>query len=233
MKRVLNITFILLALFCLTGCAKKEVNSDALKFKEEYESINGVVREKDGKTIRTINIDENNPFVYKTAGDIVSLIDNKESFLVYFGFKDCPWCRSMIPYLIEVAKEKNINKIYYVDVKDIRDTLEVGEKNKIETVKKGTDDYYKLLEKLDSVLEDYTLKNSKGKEVETNEKRIYAPNIVAIKDGNPIKLESGNSDMQTDGYMELSDEIIKDMKEKINCVVSCLSKNNTCSKDKC
>ena len=39
---------------CLTftcfGCIKKE--SDAMKFKKEYESLNGTIREKDKQTIR-------------------------------------------------------------------------------------------------------------------------------------------------------------------------------------
>ena len=46
-------------------------NSDAVKFKEEYESLNGTIREKDGKIIRSINIPKNNPMVYSGANEIV------------------------------------------------------------------------------------------------------------------------------------------------------------------
>ena len=40
----------------ITACTNKKevVKTDAQKFKEEYESINGTKREKDGKEIRTM-----------------------------------------------------------------------------------------------------------------------------------------------------------------------------------
>ena len=89
----------------ITACTNKKevVKTDAQKFKEEYESINGTKREKDGKEIRTIEIAENNPMVYATAEEIAKMMDDKETVAVYFGFKDCPWCRSMVTTLIACA----------------------------------------------------------------------------------------------------------------------------------
>ena len=217
MKKEFKITLIILIIALLIAIIlgafilkDKEEKTDAIKFKEEYESLNGTIREKDGQTIRTIKIDEENPIVYATAEEIVKKIEKKETFAVYFGFSDCPWCRSVLPTLIEVANDLKISKIYYVDVKEIRDVL-VVEDEKIKTEKEGKEGYYKLLEKLDSVLSDYSLKDSEGNNVDTNEKRIYAPNIVSIVNGNPEKLTSGISKLQTNGYMELTEEIEKDM----------------------
>ena len=119
----------------------KEEKTDAIKFKEEYESLNGTIREKDGQTIRTIKIDEENPIVYATAEEIVKKIEKKETFAVYFGFSDCPWCRSVLPTLIEVANDLKISKIYYVDVKEIRDVL-VVEDEKIKTEKEGKEGHW-------------------------------------------------------------------------------------------
>ena len=108
---------------CLTftcfGCIKKE--SDAMKFKKEYESLNGTIREKDKQTIRTLSIDQDNPMVYSSCQDIIDRIENKETFIIYFGFSDCPWCRSSIETFIESAKENNITTVYYVDIKEDRD----------------------------------------------------------------------------------------------------------------
>lgn len=188
----------------------KVISEDAIKFKEEYESLNDKTIESNGKVYRTVNISEDNPFVYKTAEEIAEMIENDESFIVYFGFKTCPWCRSVISTLDQVAHDKNIKKIYYVDVLDIRDTLTVNSKNKVETTKEGTEGYYKLLKLMDNVLEKYTLTNSKGKEIDTDEKRIYAPNVAVIIKGNAEKLVSGNSEKQTDAYMELTDEMVKE-----------------------
>ena len=204
MKKIIILLVGIMSIFFFAGC-NSSTTEDASKFKEEYESLNGQVREKDGKEIRTISIPDNNPMIYKEANDIVSLMDNKDTFLVYFGFSDCPWCRSVIPYLIEEAKNNNIKKIYYVDVKEIRDVLSISEEGKVIIDKEGTEGYYNLLKKLDNVLSDYNLVDSEGNKIDTNEKRIYAPNIVAVKDGKAIALTSGISEKQTNGYMELSD----------------------------
>ena len=114
---------------------------------------------------------------------------------------------------------QQLGKIYYVDVLDIRDTMELKEKNKPETTKEGSKGYYDLLELLDNVLSDYTLKTSKGKTVKTGEKRIFAPNIVAIVKGEAISLTDGISELQTDGYMELTEEMKKESYEKIEKVL--------------
>lgn len=207
-------------------------NKDALKFKNDYESLNG---EKNGdNVIRTISIPEDNPFIYKTEDELAEMIKNKETFIVYFGFAKCPWCRSVLPTLIESVKNNKIDKIYYVDVLEIRDTYELNTQNKAVKTKEGTKGYYDLLELLGPVLDDYSpLTYKKGKktiEVKVNEKRIYAPNIVVVKNGNPIALESGISDLQKDAYQELSDEIKCEMKEKIECLLEKYAKDeNTCS----
>lgn len=38
----------------------------------------------------------------------------KESFLVYIGFEECPYCQKFIPLLSEFTKKQNI-KVYYID----------------------------------------------------------------------------------------------------------------------
>jgi thiol-disulfide isomerase/thioredoxin len=195
-------------------------NTDAKKFKSEYESLNDQ-EVKEGLKYRSVNIDENNPIKYATASDIVNKIDNKESFLVYFGFDSCPWCRSIIESMLESAKNNNISTIYYVDVKSIRDVYTLNEKHEAVRTTEGTEGYYNLLTRLDNVLEDYaplTYKETKkvrGKKtevttsVEINEKRIYAPNIVLVKEGKALLLTTAISEELTDPYMELTDEIKK------------------------
>ena len=219
------LTCLLLSSLVLTGCTQAK-ESDAMKFKEEYESLNGTTREKDGKTIRTISISEDNPIVYADCEDIVEKINNKDTFVVYFGFSDCPWCRSIVPTLLEVADDLNISTIYYVDVKDIRDEKEL-EDSQITTKKEGSDGYFKLLEVLDSVLDDYTLTDESGNTVNVNEKRIYAPCIISIVEGNPITSTDGCSTLQSDGYMELSDEMLKESYSLIENVLKEIIQNDT------
>ena len=187
----------------------KEVvkNEDALKFKKEYESLNG--KNNGEHDYRSITIDEDNPFVYQTAEDIVDKMDKEETFVVYFGFDSCPWCRSVLPTLVKVAKDLNVSKIYYVSIKDIRDTKEIKDGN-IETTKEGSEGYSKLIDKMSNVLADYTITDSDNNEVSADEKRIYAPNVVFVEKGEAKKLTEGISEDQNDGYMELTDDMIND-----------------------
>lgn len=214
-KKILILMVMIVSIFVLTACNSK----DALKFKKEYESLNNTIREKDGKKIRSINIDKNNPMIYKSAGDIINKINNKETFVVYFGFSDCPWCRSILPTLIDVSNNLNIKTIYYVDVKNIRDTLALDENNEVITQTKGSNDYYKLIKLLGNVLSNYTLTDDNGNKIDTGEKRIYAPNIVSVVDGLPTKATTGISERQADGYMKLTDEIINDTYKQIENVM--------------
>ena len=233
MKKVLLSLLIVLSIFTLTSCGKKEVkNSDAIKFKEEYEKLNGE-QNRNGVTYREVKIDEKNPFVFATAEEIQEKIDNKETFAVYFGFNSCPWCRSVITTLIEVAKDLKVDKIYYVDVLDIRDTYELNSKNKPEKTKDGSEGYNKLITSLASVLSDYTLTTEKGKTVEVGEKRIYAPNLVSVVKGEAQKLNTGISEMQTDSMMELTDEMKKDTYDQFKCVLDCLKEDVQVCKQGC
>lgn len=205
--------------------------TDGIKFKEEYEKLNGKKNDQ-GKKYREITIDSKNKMVYKTTEEVLNLIDKKKSFVLYFGFDTCPWCRSVVPTLASISKELN-QEVYYIDVKDIRDTFELDDDNKPKLVKKGSKDYSKLLKKLEPVLEDYTLTDSDNNEIKVGEKRIYAPSIVSVIDGKAKELTTGISDKQTDGYMKLTKEMEKETYNKIKKLLKQVSdKSNTCYLDK-
>ena len=170
--------------------------------------------------------------VYKTTEEVLNLIDKQKSFVLYFGFDTCPWCRSVVPTLASISKELN-QKVYYIDVKDIRDSYELDDDNKPKLVKKGSKDYSKLLEKLEPVLEDYTLTDSDNNEIKVGEKRIYAPNIISVINGEAKELTTGISDKQTEGYMKLTKEMEKETYNKIKKVLKQVKdKNSTCDLDK-
>ena len=205
MKRKLFILILLVSIF-LTGCSKK----DSQIFKETYESLNGKTNAK-GALHRTVSIDKNNMFDIVTDEDIVKKIEKGETFYVYFGDKLCPWCRSVIEKFISVAKENNIDKVYYVAIWDdngneiVRDKYTLDENNNLVKSVSGTESYAKLLEYFDSVLKEY-----KVGDVSTNEKRIFAPNFFYVENGKVVKMTSGISDKQTDSRGELTDEILTD-----------------------
>ncbi len=213
MKKFLLFIFLTVIAITITGCTNK-ASQDALKFKEEYESFNDKANEY--FEYRNINIDEINPIIYQSDAEIVKRIENKETFIVYFGDPECPWCRSVIEQALKVAKENNVDKIYYVRFwngfhkETIRDVYELDSKNKPVVKEKGSDAYYKLLEYLDNVLGDYTLKDGDGKTIETGEKRIFLPNFVAIVNGEAKELIEGISEKQESYNGDLTGEIIQD-----------------------
>ena len=128
--------FLLLLIFLLiTSCTFKP--SDAIRFKSEYELLNNKTDEN-GNTYQKVEIDENNPFVYSDASEIISMIQNKESFLVLFGYNSSFWSRALIPTLLLAANDEEKDKIYYVDIKEIRDVLD-SDGN---TIKEGTKEYF-------------------------------------------------------------------------------------------
>lgn len=216
MKKRFLIGLLFILIFILTGC-----RNDGLKFKEDYESMNGK-ENKMGKIHRTVNINEKNPYVYITPKNLVEKIENKETFYVYFGSTLCPWCRSVIEKSIEVAKEKGISKIYYIDIWDnegneiLRDKYTLNENGTLELTVKGTSEYRKLLAYFDSVLSNYNLKDSNGNNVSTNEKRIYAPNFIYVENGEAKNLVEGISDKQNDSREELTEEMLKDEENIFN-----------------
>ena len=226
MKKITKIILILMVAFLLTGCVDK--NSDAYKFKKEYEDINNKDNGHDNK-YRELSISEDNPMVYATCKDIVDKINKKETFLVYFGFKECPWCRSIIEELIKASKDKNVDKIYYVDVLHIRDVKELDENGDIKVIEDGNAAYLQLIEKFSNVLDDYTLND-----VNVGEKRIYAPNIIAVSNGKAIQLETGISEELNDPYSKLTNKMKKYSYNKFKCLFKCLEEASiTCKKDMC
>ncbi|MBE6160839.1 MAG: hypothetical protein E7158_01275 [Firmicutes bacterium] len=220
MKNKIFLLILILSMVLITGCDnkkdnKKEYSKEALAFKKDYESLNGK-KNKNGKKHRSVSISKDNPFEKINASDVLAKMENKETFYLYFGDKQCPWCRSVIEKAIEMANKKKIKKIYYVSIWDdegneiLRDTYKLGKKNKPIKVFEGSEEYKKLLEKLSGVLLDYTLTDSEGKDVVVGEKRIYAPNFIYIKDGNAVKLTEGISDKQEDAREKLTEEMLVD-----------------------
>ena len=218
MKKIISLILILTVSITLTACNKEKTNKDALAFKEEYESLNGENNKK-GTEYRKLDIDEDNPYVKTTAEKIVEMINNKETFYLYVGDSMCPWCRSVLEESIEVARDNDIEKIYYIEIWDdegneiLRDKYELKD-GKINKISDGTKAYKELLKKFDKVLSNYTLKDENENEIEVGEKRIFAPNYFYIENGKVKKMVEGISEKQADPYEELTDDILDDEEEQ-------------------
>lgn len=222
-KRFALVSLVLLLI--ITACSNKisTIREDAKKFKQDYEALNGIETSKSGVFYRTISIEENNPIIYSSFKEVADKIDNKESFVVYVGFSSCPWCRSVIPYVLESAKENDIKDIYYVNVRsdntresDLRGYYKLNEKNKPVVDIKADENYYRVLNTLNDYLKPYTLETSKGKKVLTGENRLYAPSFIVYIDGVAVGLDECIPESLSNGYEELTENIIKEIKDMAN-----------------
>ena len=220
-KKIFGLAIFAVMLFLISGCTGK----DAKKFKEDYEALNGVETSTSGVYYRSITIDSDNPIVYSSFKEVSEKIESKDDFIVYVGFSACPWCRSVIPYVLESAKENKIKKIYYINVRedntrasDLRGYYKLDENGNV-VVDVQADEYYKkVLNTLDDYLSPYTLTDTNGKTVETGENRLYAPTVIVYKEGKAVALDECISDSQTNGYMDLTDEMIADIKTKADAL---------------
>ena len=218
-----NILLICLPVFCLLAAIlgylkiinnSNTINEEAIKFKEEYEKYNDKDASSD-KKYSSLNLSENNPIKYSTYDNIIDVIKNQTG-IIYLGFPECPWCRSVVPVLFDVAKDNDIDTIYYLNIKDdrtsyiVEDDKLVYELDENGKEKKGTDDYHKLLKVLDKHLTEYTVSYD-GKIYETGEKRIYAPTVIFVKDGKVLGLHVSTVDSHLSGF----DKMNKEQKEEL------------------
>ncbi len=186
----------------------------ALQFKESYEALNGVANSS-GKIHRTITVSENHPFEKTDPKDVVSAIENGETFWLYFGDPKCPWCRSVLETSIRIAAEKGVTSIKYVEIWDAEGNEIVRDKYVLEDGKPvkegdGIPEYAQLLKLLDPVLDQYELEDDDGNTVQVGEKRVYAPNYIRIENGKAVRLTTGIPEDLEDPRDELTPEMLAD-----------------------
>src|SRR5699024_704624 len=82
---------------------EKSMETDAEKFAKEYTLV-----------------DKNNRFVYTEIDEIIKIL-KEGTGIVYLGFPECKWCQQYVVYLNEVAKDRNVSKIYYYNIRKDRE----------------------------------------------------------------------------------------------------------------
>ncbi len=183
--------------------------SDAIKFKNEYEELNNK-KANSSNQYKNIKIDKENPVKYSNYDEIIDVINNKTG-VIYLGFPECPWCRTALPVLLDVLSDNDVGTLYYLNIKSERDSYVVqdgeityeldNDNNPI----KGSEGYFKLLDALDEYLTDYTLEVD-GKIYEVGEKRLYAPSVIFVRNGEVLGIQVSTVESQKSGYDELTDE---------------------------
>lgn len=112
------IIFLLLTTIILVGCSKNEQISDSLRFKQEYEQFNGKQNDE-GIDYATVEISEDCKVKYMQKDKITEVLTNG-SHVVYFGWPTCPYCRIVVPILLDTIDEYSGISMYYYNIKDLR-----------------------------------------------------------------------------------------------------------------
>jgi len=214
-----KIASIVLAMGLLVGCTNKPVVQEK-SFKEDYEQYNGLTNES-GKEHRTITIDTTTEFIYTDLDTVIDMAENEQSFYMYFGDALCPWCRSVIEVASQVSQEKQIDKIYYVDIWDddhneiVRDVY-VAKDGLIEKESDGIESYQKLLELADAYLSEYSIEDEYGNKFSLGEKRVFAPTFFYFEKGEVVRTTDGISSLQEDAREPLSSEMLEEERQLFN-----------------
>lgn len=96
---------------------ESKTNEDAIKIKELYEKNNDI------EGYIKVELSKNNIYVYMTQEDINKLIKDGDG-IIFFGEASSFAARKEISLLNEVVLSTTIEKIYYVDIANIDNTLE-------------------------------------------------------------------------------------------------------------
>ena len=79
--KYVKVLLIVVIVLLVTACKNKQ--TDAIKFKNEYESLNG--KKINGHVVKNIKISKDNPIKYSSYDEVLDIIKNKLHVLIISG----------------------------------------------------------------------------------------------------------------------------------------------------
>ena len=156
-------------------------------------------------------IGKDNIFVYRNASETADILTNGRG-IVFMGFKECPWCQPYTVFLHDVAREMEVEKIYYYDIKEDRQN--------------NTEGYQKII----SILSGYLQYDDEGRS------RVYVPDVTILSRGRIIDrdFETSKETLGCSTPQEYwNNERINALKERIREGIKILKKLNDRSCNTC
>lgn len=172
------VAVVLTFLFIIVGCKKVEVKQIEVKKIEDNVTVDAIRFKEEYE-----KVSEDNIYKYKTYDNIIETLESGTG-IIYLGFPSCISCNDILPVLDEVSKENNIKEILYYNFKSIR--------------KNNTKEYKDIV----GLLSEYLSEDDEGN------KKLTAPTILFVKEGNIFKVYTPN--------IVLDDEIKKYFSNIIN-----------------
>lgn len=135
-------------------------------------------------------------FIDTTFEEVLSKIDNKETFALFLGFDNCPWCQDVKPILQEEAKNLNTN-IYYIDTKDGKCKTTTCELDNGDNTDENYTKWLKTLN-LESLSVPYLVIYKEGVAVSNYQAPNYDANLKNISEKNTNKVHEKYKEMLSD-----------------------------------
>jgi predicted bacteriocin transport accessory protein len=136
---------------------------------------------------------KDNIFVYRNAGETADILE-KGRGIVFLGFKECPWCQVYAVYLQDVAREMEMDTIYYCDIKEDRES--------------NSESYRRIV----SIFSGYLQYDDEGRP------RLYVPDVSIVSRGRIIThdYETSKETLGYDTPQEYwNDERVNALKERL------------------
>lgn len=195
MKTIISLILVLMS---LVGCSQQPaLPAKDQSVKNAFEALNGQTA-SNGQPYLDVHIPEDNLFEPINKDDALQLLESGTGVLI-FEFPECPWCRNMMPVVNEAAKEMALDKLYTFNIREERDQIILGDDDELVIVNEGTEFYRKALELLGENASVYDGLNDESI------RRIYAPTVFVIVDGEVLSSHVSTVDSQSDPFIPLTD----------------------------
>ena len=178
-------------------------NEDAVRFKEEYEALNDVLNDDGTNRYTYMSISEDSNVVYLTYEGLLDFTRSGTG-LLYFGRPACPWCRLLVPHLLEYAKEADVS-IYYYDIEEDRN--------------ENNESYLNILSMFRGYLPtDTVTQNEDDPDFNPGLKRVVLPQLFYLNDGAvSFDILMFQHEYLRDDESELIKQLLTDMHNAADC----------------
>ncbi len=172
-KRILFLVFILLVVIFIVGFKKYQ---DIYRSTDNYQFLTDY------------NISLKSKVTYVNGLEALDVF-NKERAILYIGDKEEELCQQNMAIFTNVIDKYDIINFYYLDISNELPLFQIND-DKVSKVKDGSESYYKLIEYLDSVLNEKVILEN-NKEYKCGEKEIKLPFVITIEDGKILNYHEG------------------------------------------
>ena len=200
MKTIISLMLVLMSLVACTqqlALPATELPVKDQSVKNAFEALNGQTA-ANGQPYMEVHVSEDSLFVPINEEDALQLLESGTGVLI-FEFPECPWYRNMMPVVDQAAKEMALSKLYTFNIREERNQITLGDDGALVVANEGTEFYRKVLDLLGESASVYDGLNDESI------RRIYAPTVFVIENGEVISSHISTVDSQSDPLTPLTE----------------------------